>query len=280
MGMLELKPWYQDLRRTQIVDPIMKDPRETGVDQTRLGKPTSWVFNTAIGGGQADFDKPVEDLTPRDRVMLYAFFNQKGHVEELVHAFSKLWPAPSSIRGCTVIDVGCGPFTAGLALANVIGSAAAFQYFGVDTSLSMQTLARELEVEVRKVKELHERTTVDFVADVTHIPVRELRAEPIFVVLSYLLASASLDVAKLTADVLTLCDRATLGSVNLFYTNTTRDDARKKYPELRERLADAGFRLEVEDEEVLTDGSRRRSVHYALFHRPARVEVPANWLTA
>lgn len=276
--MVVLQPWYLELRQTRVVDPIMQDPRETGAYQTRLGKPTSWIFNTAIGGGQADFDQPVANLTPRDRALLYAFFNQKGHVEELVHAFTKLWPDPGRIRGCTVVDVGCGPFTAGLALANVVGASVPYRYCGVDRAKSMLTLGKELAEAARQAGALHERTSVEFFSEVSELPRGKLSADPVFVVLSYLLASSSLDVSALTADVLAFCSDSSLGSVGLLYTNSTRAEARKKYPELRKRLADAGFHVNVEDEETLSDGSKPRHVHYALFHRPAPAELSTHWL--
>jgi hypothetical protein len=94
----------------------MNDPRETREPNTRLGIPTSWIFRQAIGGGQASFDEPLGELSAKDRVLLYAFFNQKSHVNELVHAFEKLLTTPRDLYRATVIDIGCGPFTSGLAL--------------------------------------------------------------------------------------------------------------------------------------------------------------------
>lgn len=274
--MVTLHPWYAGLRQSMVVDPTMKDPRETRKPGTRLGWPTDWIFNTAIGGGQADFDKPIENLTPRDRAMLYAFFNQKGHIEELVHAFGKLWPDPASIHGTMIIDVGCGPFTGGLALANIVGGAAKFRYFGVDRAKSMCALGQELAQGARDAGALHRETEIQFVPDLDQLPIASLCVEPTFIVLSYLLASNTLNVDEMFDGLLRVFGKKSLNPVSVLYTNTTRAEARKKYPQLRKRLVEAEFQVVVEDEETLTDGSKPRNVHYALFHRQAPAELSMN----
>ena len=127
--------WLAELRSRLVIKPIREDRRNTSAYETLLGHPKSWIFSNAIGGGQADFDEDIKNLTPRDRAMLYAWFNQPGHILELRHAFAQLLANPADLQDATVIDVGCGPFTAGLALADVAGGSVAFRYFGIDTSL-------------------------------------------------------------------------------------------------------------------------------------------------
>lgn len=276
--MLALKRWYLQLRQKMVIDPIVNDPRENGGANTRLGRPVYWIFDAVIRGGQANFDEPIDEFSPRDRVMLYAFFNQKGHVEELVHAFQKLWPNPTRLRGTTIVDVGCGPFTAGLALANVVDNAAPINYFGIDTSTEMLKLAAELEKAARDIGGLHQQSKARFFGSVSDIPVSQLRAGPVCVILSYLLASDSLDVATLINEVLSFCNKASLGSISVLYTNAVRETARAKYPLLRTLLVDAGFEVVVEGEDVLNDGSKPRNVHYALFYRPHALEISIDWL--
>jgi hypothetical protein len=118
------KQWLEDLRRQLIIEPIKM--RSGGNLSAPLGKTPSWIFQHAIGGGQADFDQPIADLSPRDRVMLYALFNQKSHIDELIHAFDLFLPRAELVEGTTVVDIGCGPFTTGLALANVVGKVASY----------------------------------------------------------------------------------------------------------------------------------------------------------
>ena len=239
-----------------------------------------WIFHTAIGGGQADFDQQVANLSPRDRVMLYALFNQKGHVDELIHAFERLLPDPALLHGATVLDIGCGPFTAGLALANVAGNGVAFRYFGVDLSQAMCAFGNELATAACAAGGLDVRSTVGFFADADAIDFGPPRSEWTVVVLSYLLASGSLDVEMLCEQIVRACDRIGFGPVAVLYTNAIRPTARAKFPELEARLLEAGFEKKVEEQERLTDGDKDRDIHYALFVRAPTGTIALERFTA
>ena len=275
--MLALPQWYHDLRQRLVVVPVMTDKRETGQPNMRWGHAVDWIFNVAIGGGQADFDEKVADLEPKDRALLYAFFNQGAHVEELVVAFNKLLGKSLAMNGGAVIDVGCGPFTAGLALGSVVGAAAPFDYYGVDRAVSMCDLGASLADGARHANALHASTGIQFLRDVKSIVTPSLRAQPTLVVLSYLLASRSLNVNEITTDIVEACDGISMGSVNLLYTNSRREGARKNYPTLERRLLGAGFKLIDSGEERLTETNKPRDIHYALFHRDPITRIPANF---
>ncbi|MBB5356846.1 hypothetical protein HDE76_000028 [Rhodanobacter sp. ANJX3] len=137
------KRWLEDLRRSFIVESIRSDERSAG--GILLGHDMNWAFWNGIGGGQADFDEPSGNLSPRDRAMLYEYLNQKAHVDELIHAFDKFAQPVNVARGATIVDIGCGPFTFGPALANVLGNGVSFRYFGVDRAASMRALGKEHE---------------------------------------------------------------------------------------------------------------------------------------
>lgn len=271
--MINRKPWLEQLRRQLIVTPISNDPRS--VHGTRLGRQSSWIFNHAIGGGQADFDQAIEELSPRDRVMLYALFNQKAHVDELIHAFDKFLPNPDTFKGATVVDIGCGPFTAGLAVANVIGPRVAFRYFGVDRAVSMRSFANELAEAVRVLGEFNERTEVGFYRSVDEIDFGRHRGAEIAVfVLSYLLASDTIDVDALAGEINRASSRIGMGQTFVLYTNSARESACANYPAFRNRMVEAGFRVYVEETEHFLDTDTPRDIHYALFERPAVSTLP------
>jgi hypothetical protein len=105
---MPLPSWLIDLRRELITNVLRDDPRTVGRSD-QLGVSTDRIFSEVIGGGQADFDAPWEHLSPDDRVLLYAHWNQIGHIEELHHAFTQLLGA-STISDPVVIDLGCGPW--------------------------------------------------------------------------------------------------------------------------------------------------------------------------
>ena len=272
--MITIRPWLDEVRRQRIIAPIINDPRETGVNGTRLGVEVSWIFRNAVGGGQANFDEPLASFSSRDRVILYAFFLQKGHVGELTHAFGKLLSDPHQLHGATVLDIGCGPFTSGLALANVVGNEAVFRYFGVDTSRSMCTLGAELAEAAKEADGLNALTAVEFADSADHIDFGLMRNGWTVVILSYLLASDSIDVELLARQIVNACNRIGPGPVALLYTNTARDEARAAFPAFRNLMVAGGFTINVEATEVLTDGDKPRNIHYALFHRMAGAPIP------
>lgn len=272
--MVTIRPWLDHLRCTRIIEPIDNDPRETGAHGMRLGVDVGWIFRHAVGGGQASFDEPVPPFSSRDRVMLYALLLQKGHVGELVHAFGRLLDSPNHLDGATVVDIGCGPFTSGLALANVAGGDVAFRYFGVDTSASMCALGVELAEGAKEAGGLNPRTSVEFRSSTDVIDFGLVRGGWTIVVLSYLLASPTIDVEQLARQIVDACDRIGPGPVALLYTNAARPEARAAFPAFRDRILAAGFTLHIEELEVLADGDRPRNIHYALFHRLVSAPIP------
>jgi len=266
--------WLESLRQSHIVDPVMNDPRETRQPNTRLGLPTQWVFSKAIGGGQANFDEPLEMLSAKDRVLLYAFFNQKSHVNELVHAFEKLLTNPRDLSGATVVDIGCGPFTSGLALAEVAGNATHFRYFGVDTSQTMCAFGKQLAEGAEAAGGLSSKTTVRFFSSTDDIDFGTPRSTWTIVVLSYLLASKSIDAEVLVRQVVDACNRIGPGPVALLYTNTSRPEATEAYPAFQNAMTEAGFTMKIEGKEVLYLEGKERKLHYALFVRLGGREIP------
>nr|MDP9123817.1 hypothetical protein [Pseudomonadota bacterium] len=216
----------------------------------------------------------VGNLWPADLARLYAYCNQKGHVQELVLAFRALLGKTLQLEGGTVIDVGCGPFTAGLALANVVGATQAYDYYGVDHARSMCDLGIELANEVRAAGALHPDTKIQFLQDTNNIYTEGFRrGTPTLVVLSYLMASKSVNVETTTAEVIAACDRIGMGSVSLLYTNSSHHWADRNYEPFAKLLEGAGFKFIDGATQTLTEISAKRNVHYALFRRPPQTRL-------
>ena len=226
----------------------------------------------AIGGGQADFDAPCEDLSPDDLALLYAYLNQKGHLEELVAAFGQLL-AGSKLRDPIVVDIGCGPFTGGLALAATLGPDPCFDYIGVDRADSMRRLGARLACSDL----VPGRVTTHWASGVDSL---EWQHPPgwreVIVIVSYLFASPTLDAEGMFDDLERLLRQLGHGAVTLLYTNSTRTEPNRQYRGFRKRLVGAGFRVHAEDqgEIVVERSSRPRKLYYALFHRPRRRRMP------
>ena len=78
---VELPPWLKRLRRSEIIERVSNDRRTVG--ETVLGVDRDVAQQMGAGWGQAEFDEPWGNLSPDDRVLLYAYFFQLGHLEEL-----------------------------------------------------------------------------------------------------------------------------------------------------------------------------------------------------
>ena len=264
-----LPSWLEDLRRAEVLAKVGEDPRSgpgsfLGVDQeTALECVTGW--------GQADFDVPWNDLAPDDRALLYAYFMQRGHLQELLTAFRALFgeSAPASL---VVIDLGCGPFTGGLALAAALGAQCRFNYIGVDRSSSMRRLGERLAGALGR---FHPGVVMgsQWVREPQEVQWnRPPQWPPVLVIVSYLLASPTLDPQVLVKTLNQLLVKIGRGVVTVLYTNSDKPGPNKRYPELKNTLMNLGFEVNVEGSSTLdanrdSGASYERAVRYALFHR-------------
>lgn len=272
---IELPQWLEQLRRAEITERVRNDPRS--ICAKVLGVASDVAFHDVVGGGQADFDTPWENLSPEDRVLLYAYFNQKGHLEELTEAFRQLFPkhhldAKHRLDNPIVVDLGCGPFTGGLAIAGVLGQGHGFDYIGVDRSRTMRRLGERLASAAARFDDV---PSIDchWATDTSSVSWGSAPGwRPVIVIVSYLLASPTLDAAALIGELKGLLDKLGRGSVTTLYTNSPRPDANRSFPSFRKALQDAGFELYADDTgEIEIDrwtGMRTRKLRYALFRRP------------
>jgi SAM-dependent methyltransferase len=269
--MTAIAPWLTQLLNDEIDDRVRTDPRTTNA--TFLGWPRERVFREVVGGGQADFDAPVGHLAGSDRALLYAKYNQRRHLDELQHAFDRLL-TNARISFPTVLDLGCGPFTAGLSLASVLGNTEPFRYFGIDRAVSMLALGKRLADAARARGALHDSTTYWFGDNLGTVEFGAARGEITIVVASYLLASPSLEVEAIVKSVIKALKRIGPGPAAVLYTNSATPAASSKYIPFREALTRNGFKLNVEEVEVFADTDKKpTSVHYALLFRPASTEI-------
>lgn len=265
---VELPSWLLDLRRTEVVHRVRDDPRS--VDDTKLGVPWNEVQN-AIDGGQADFDAPYGDLSPDDRVLLYAYGNQRGHLEELMAVFGHLFRTNRPDRPI-IVDIGCGPFTGGLAIAATLGPGADFDYIGVDRAEGMRRLGERLAVASRTREDARQFRAV-WAADLASIPWSDPpRWRPVIVIVSYLFASPTLDADALVNQLVALWSRLGRGEVTVLYTNSIRERPNLPLAGFHEKLTAVEFRRWSDHEETIeverSTGPRSRTFRCALWHRP------------
>ena len=265
MDAVELPDWLNLLRRVEVTDRVRNDPRSRG--GTLFGMNMHRAFE-AIGGGQADFDAPSGGLIPDDLALLYAYMNQKGHLTELVTAFGQLL-AGSKPRNPVVVDIGCGPFSGGLALVATLGHDPCFDYIGIDRAASMRRLAARLACSDL----VPGRVTSHWAPDLGSVNWEHPPGfREVIVIVSYLFASPTLDAEAMFGELDSLLRRLGHGAVTLLYTNSTREETNRQYRGFRERLGAAGFQVHAEGEGKIVvegwNGPRERRLFYALFRRP------------
>lgn len=257
--------WLQAIRSTEIISIVQKDDRS--VFGTLLGVPVSEVFAT-LGGGQADFTAPLGKLLPEDLALLYAYFLQLGHIEELVVAFGQHLSS-TNVRHPIVIDLGCGPFTGGLAVASALEPPNGFSYIGLDRAPAMHHLGEKLAVATAAARGLDIKRT--WTSDLALVRWTEPpRWRPVIVIASYLLASPTIDPAALVADVDQLLKRIGRGPLTLLYTNSVYPEKNTHFAAFRRSLEAIGLQLIKDEIGSVITAKKVRPLRYALFNRPAQ----------
>ncbi|MCA7968372.1 class I SAM-dependent methyltransferase [Burkholderia sp. AU39826] len=267
-----MQNWLEQLISDVIERPIEDDERTTAT--TFLGWPRNQIFRDVIAGGQADFDAAIGHLSGFDRARLYAKYNQGRHLDELRHAFTRM-RGEQGVSRPTVIDVGCGPFTAGLAFAASFGALEPFRYFGVDRARSMLDLGELLATGAKERGAFHPQTTWTFGNDLDDFDFGPVRGEWTVVVASYLLASSTIDVDALVRAIEAALKRIGPGPVAVLYTNSANTTARAKFPAFRDALVRGGFEVWADDIERFVDTEKTpKDLHYALLFRAAQNTIP------
>ena len=264
--------WLRRLRQQEIINVVRNRPDTQGDHFFGLDK--NEIFSEVLGGGQADFDQPYRHLSASDRVILYCYFLQLGHLEELLEAFRQLFTTGPPADPLIVLDLGCGPFTGGLALAAALGTHVPFSYIGLDPSLAMRELGQRLASAAEQTAAL-KCTDRQWVEDFSSIGWRLAPGwRPVLVIASYLLASPTLNAELLVRNIEALSDRFGRGPVTVLYTNSPRADANYRFDVFRAALENAGFSIFADDLGSINvdrfGGLKERSLRYALFHRKER----------
>lgn len=265
--------WLARLRRREIIDVVKNHPNTH--NGLVLNLSLEEIVDKAICGGQADFDAPYLHLNGAERALLYAYFNQLGHLEELIEAFTQLFRNAPPQDQLVVVDAGCGPFTGGLALSSVINEP--FSYIGINRSVSMRDLGERLASSAPDFGSLNcsDRQWVAAFDDIKWQHVPDWR--PILVIASYLLASPTLDVATFVRNIDVVCKRFGRGPVTVLYTNSALPRPNRSFPLFRNLLRDHGFRIIADDQGEITversQGLRTRQLRYALFQRDAQTRL-------
>ena len=274
-SVVQLPEWMIQLRRSEITNRLRKDHRTTS-NNMPLGVSFDVAMGQATNWGQAEFDEPSGGLSPTDRVLLYAYYNQLRHLEELTAAFSMLFGQTPPKENPIVIDVGCGPCTGGLALAGVLGSEQKFDYIGIDPSQTMRSLGEQLASSAEQMDIVKRRWSPDISSLVWD---RAPGWREVIVIASYLLASRSLDVETLAPELDMLLQKISFGRTIILYTNSTQREANRNFPVFSKAIQNMNFDLHVDGNGVAKakrkfGDTKNHKLRYALFVRPKQQIFP------
>jgi hypothetical protein len=173
-----------------------------------LGYPFDVIREEVLAKGLADFASghhhaQYGELTPDEKVLLYCFVNLKKHFFAALATFEghRRALAELFVEGArlVVIDVGCGPGTACLALADLLPGRV-FDYIGVDLAAPMRTKAQRLWYAARDRGLIGAGSAASFCGSCAEIGRDQVPpAHSVLVVFSYCCASHSLTLQTLHA---------------------------------------------------------------------------------
>lgn len=223
------------------------------------------VLNNILNRGKTKFDEQYEGLDPRDKVLLYCYFNMKKHFFTSFAVFKKVWKSLHQIftdkkYTPVFIDLGCGPLTSGLAMAelhqNETGESLQMHYIGIDISNAMIEKAKEFS----QSDLFHADTTFSFFKNWNDIPNEKLielagKNNPFFLNASYLFANLSSDVV----DDLVLFVRKLVNdykNVHFIFQNPDRVDRNEGWKRFKQQFTFEEINTEQKVEHVVYKTSK------------------------
>jgi hypothetical protein len=231
-----------------VVRVVLDDPRTDWSENLSLGYPFEVIRKQVLAKGLADFSQGHVDakfghLTPDEKALLYCFVNFKKHFFAAYATFEEhraiieelLVPEENPF----VLDIGCGPATACLALMDLLPGKT-FHYVGIDSAAAMRTKAAAFWDAAKKNGLAGATSTAAFLESWTDLTVGEVSPErSVLVVLSYCCASHTLTLPALKAlahTILTLIEGRTRKPLVLVYTNSTNPLSSVKFDILKQEI--------------------------------------------
>lgn len=265
--------WSSDFEahyRAHVIDRVLYDPRSDFDKATRLGFPFDFIRKHVIRLGLADFDRGYSHpdygtLTADDAVLLYCFSNMRQHFFESVATFksfkSRIGRLLNGENRSIVVDLGCGPGTAGLALAEVF-SAPLIDYIGVDRPKAMLKKAKTL-LEAAKVAALFDRNskfgaTSSWTA-MAEFPQKLTEPTDVLINATYLFASDSLLVEDVCRVAQAFQRQAAVKNLLFCFANTRKGSALSRFESFKKKTCGS-----VASSETIADSVEFRKKRFGL----------------
>jgi len=245
---LEWSKEMENLFWHSVGEIIRDDPRTDWSENLSLGYPFEVIREQVLAKGLADFSQGHDHaeygcLSADEKVLLYCFVNFKKHFFTALATFEAHRTAIEELFSTEarllVIDIGCGPATACLALADLLPGRV-FDYLGIDSAAPMRSKAQTLWEACRLNGLIGAGSTADFKESWTELSVvQTASANPILVILSYCCASNTLTLPALQSMAHTirqLIERRGNSPLVLAYMNSTNPLANIRYEVVKQNL--------------------------------------------
>lgn len=140
----KLSPRFEKAFEQLVIQPIKLDER-TNWPNIIFGR-NMQVNLDAIGYGRINFTKQINNISPKEQVLIYCYYIMRMHYcsSKSIYKSYKSW-IEKNISACNgrvhFIDFGCGPATCGIAFAEQFSqNRETLQYIGIDVSTEMKDI--------------------------------------------------------------------------------------------------------------------------------------------
>lgn len=228
--------------------PVRYDPRSQPMVDIYLGYRSDLTCKVVLERGRANFSSGHNHptygvLTADERVLLYCYFIMKGHLKTASAIYRMNQAALESLFSpdarVLFVDVGCGPATACLALADLVKSRT-FGYFGIDSATPMQNKALTLWQAAQSTSLIGPESTARFAPSWEEIDLGQLQEDTrVFLVFSYFFASHSLNggaTESLVRFVCALRGSPKITMLIMVYMNASFASASRNYVAFKRRM--------------------------------------------
>lgn len=239
----------------QINREYYNHPRINHTNNDLWGFNIKYILDNILVRGRGDYTSGSGEITANDKVLLYCFYNFKKHYfttygvfETVINSLNNFFN--NETYKPTFIDLGCGPMTSGLALADLIntihGKPINFSYIGIDISRPMIDRANSFQ-------------TLDFFSNDCDFNYYEHWGEiefrkiynkgvnnPLIFNASYLFASDSVNPIDLARTVKEFSNQ--FKNVYFIFQNPNRIDRNTKYVEFKKHIK---YSIIMENKEVI-----------------------------
>lgn len=248
-----------------INQPVLNHKDSQGIIKL-MGYNKMVILNDILDRGKTKFDERYKELEPSDKVLLYCYFNMKKHFFTSLAVFQRMWKSLHQIftnknYSPVFIDLGCGPLTSGLALAelyqNKTGEVLQLNYIGIDISDAMIEKAKEFS----KSDLFHIDSNFEFYKSWNFISTETLRKlagknNPFFLNASYLFANLSKEVVDDLANFVTTLVNE-FKNVHFIFQNPDRIDRNEQWEKFKSHFEYEEINKEIKVEHVIYKTSKK-----------------------